>query len=269
MKTEMVDAFLDARARRRNIDRPGSGDEPFDLDDGYAMGAALSTRLQEFGYTTVGRKIAFTNKATWEEFGLHAPLWAHLYDRTVHVTDKGHMDVSLQNQVAPRIEPELVVKVNDRIGRVGREAIDLIGALEWMALGFEIVDCHYADWKFQPPDALADFGFHGQLIVGPPMQVPEGAGEELCEQLATFGVSLSRDSVIKETGVGSNTLGSPIKALGHLMELLESQAWASPLEPGEIITTGTLTAMLDIHPGETWSVKASGLELQDLSINLT
>jgi len=41
--------------------------------------------------------------------------------------------------------------------------------------------------------------------------------------------------------------------------VLAGQPQFAPLEAGEIITTGTLTAALPIRPGETWSSSYEGL----------
>ena len=41
----------------------------------------------------------------------------------------------------------------------------------WKSLGFEIIDCVYQDWKFQPPDFVASYGLHAALIVGAPIAV--------------------------------------------------------------------------------------------------
>src|SRR5262249_44457126 len=36
------------------------------------------------GYKPVGRKIGFTNRRIWDEYGVHAPVWGYVYDRTLH-----------------------------------------------------------------------------------------------------------------------------------------------------------------------------------------
>ena len=67
-------------------------------------------------------------------------------------------------------------------------------------------------------------------------------------------------------GVGSNVLGSPIKALRHLTEMLEKDSYNSLLGAGESVTTGTLTRALDIHDGDVWSTKITGIELHGLEV---
>jgi hypothetical protein len=44
-------------------------------------------------------------------------------------------------------------------------------AVEWLVLGFKIIDCPLMDWKFQPADFVAAYGLHASLIVGKPSAV--------------------------------------------------------------------------------------------------
>ena len=55
----------------------------FSLDDAYNVTAAMrATRLAR-GERVLGRKIGFTNRTIWAEYGVYAPMWGYLYDRTV------------------------------------------------------------------------------------------------------------------------------------------------------------------------------------------
>ena len=65
--------------------------------------------------------------------------------------------------------------------------------------------------------------------------------------------------VRKPYGVGANALGHPAAALAHLAAVLAGQPRFEAPGPGEIITTGTLTAALPIRPGESWSSSYEGL----------
>ncbi len=42
-----------------------------------------------------------------------------------------------------------------------------------------------------------------------------------------------------------------------------------PLAAGEVISTGTITDVLPVKPGEIWSTVITGLPLQNLSISYT
>ena len=100
----------------------------------------------------------FTNQSIWPELGLSEPIWAPIYDSTVQFQDGETAQHSLVGAVGPRIEVEVVVKL---------AALAPV-AIEWAALGYEIVQCHFPDWEFNCADAVADFGLHRGLLVGEP-----------------------------------------------------------------------------------------------------
>ena len=103
-----------------------------------------------------------------------------------------------------------------------------------MAHSVEIVQCHHPDWKVTLADCTADNGLHGRLIVGP--RVPlEHAGRSCRNSEAR----LYKGSQLVDRGVGANVLGSPLVALGYLVELLAKQPEAPPLRAGEIVSTGS------------------------------
>lgn len=268
MLTTLVYLLLDAKDNQRMIEPPTRRKERFGLNEGYKVYAALDRRLRKRGYQALGRKIGFTNQALWEEFRINTPIWAYIYDQTCQFADRGEAVVNLERMVAPRLEPELVLKVNDRIQSVGDEPEALIEAVDWIAIGFELVECHYPNWVFTAADTLADFGLHARLIIGERLKLDRASRVQVCQQLETFEVKLRRESEVIATGLGSHTLGSPLKALSHLRQVIDSQSWAEPLQANEIITTGSLTTVPYLKPGENWSVEVSGLALQPLSIHL-
>jgi 2-oxo-3-hexenedioate decarboxylase len=48
---------------------------------------------------------------------------------------------------------------------------DLLGCIDWIAHGFEIVQSIYPGWKFTAADTVAAFGLHGALLIGQPSSV--------------------------------------------------------------------------------------------------
>lgn len=64
---------------------------------------------------------------------------------------------------------------------------------------------------------------------------------------------------VRDTGSGSNVLGSPLAAAAHLIAVLAKQPQTKALQPGEIETTGTLTGALSIRGGETWGTMIFGI----------
>ena len=53
------------------------------MDDAYRITALANGMRVAKGYRPVGRKIGFTNRRIWDEYGVHAPVWGYVYDRTV------------------------------------------------------------------------------------------------------------------------------------------------------------------------------------------
>ena len=233
----------------------------FSLTDGYSVAAEITRRRTRCGERVIGRKIGFSNKMIWSKVGLDSPMWAPIYGRTVHFTDEQPVALSLAGMVAPRIEVEIVFKLRATPAREMEDGSTVLQAVEWLALGLEVVDCHYPEWKFNPADAVADFGLHAALIVGIPRRVSPTKVTRLATQLRDFQVSLLRNGDLAETGTGRNVLGSPAVALGYLTNLIDQDTGAGPLMAGELISTGTLTPLRKIAFDETWRAVASGLDV--------
>jgi 2-keto-4-pentenoate hydratase len=232
-------------------------DPGFGWPQGYAVAAELLKLRRARGERTVGRKIGFTNRNIWAEYGATAPIWAHVYDRTLVQAVEGHATVPLKGSARARLEPEIAFKLRAPLAAGITAPEKVIEAVEWYAPSFEIVDCHFDDWKFGPADSAADFSLHWRLIVGTPVRAADLA--TLARQLHDCKVTLSRDGKGVDTGVGANALGHPATALAHLADVLSRQPQFEPLAAGEIITTGTLTAAMPIQAGETWSSGYEGL----------
>ena len=192
---------------------------------------------------------------------------ARVWDRTLINADDGAADFALDALVQPRIEPEVVFGLATPTPR--RLTRELLACIEWLAPGFEIVQCHYPDWKFDAAECTASFGLHGALVVGTPVPVADRDPTTLLDTLATFTATLSCDSAIVEQGGGANVLGSPVIALDHLVQMLAGQPQFEPLAAGEIITTGTLTNAHSIAPGQRWTSDYGELDLDGLNITFT
>ena len=245
---------------------PSSRDSGFDLSTAYAVEAELVRLRRATGRTTVGRKVGFANKALWRMLRLETLVWAHMYDDTVRYADHNVASLSLKHTWRPKIEPEIVFKMKRPVSPAESDPLALLEAVEWLALGFEIIDCVFAAEKFQPADFVADFGFHSALVVGMPRRIDPEIIPALVDQLARFKVRLLKDGQLIEEGSGKNALRSPAACLSELVSAM-SRASAAPLEAGELVSSGTLTESQRIIPGETWTVIVDGLDLPDLTLH--
>lgn len=200
----------------------------------------------------------------WRLCGVCEPIWAYVYNRTVVHLPTSRGECQLGCFTEPRIEPEIVLHFRSA-PPVSADPAALLASIDWVAHGIEIVQSHFPGWKFQAADTIADCALHGTLLVGAPRSV-EGLGPDLVSALERFTISLSCDGAVRDTGRGSNVLGSPLVAAAHLIAVLAKQPHAEPLHAGELLTTGTLTAALPIRAGEIWSTALDGIALPGMSV---
>lgn len=241
----------------------------FGWDEGYEVAAELLALRRARGERTLGRKIGFTNRNIWAEYGATAPIWAHVYDTSLLHAEGGRATVSLHGSVQPRLEPEIAFKLKSGLSAGVVDPRRVLDAVEWYAPSFEIVDCHLAGWKFQSAESAADFALHWRLIVGAPVPIRDDDRDALVEHLRDCRVTLRKNGAVADRGVGANALGHPASALAHLASVLAGQPRFEPLGAGEIITTGTLTAAMQIKPGEVWDSEYAGLPVSGLRLAFT
>ena len=259
--------LLLARAKSAPLPPYSSLGKGLSVDTAYDISAEMLKLRRAKGEQVVGRKIGFTNRNIWPEYGVDAPIWNYVFDSTIRFARDNTGVQSLKGALEPKIEPEIVFCMRSA-PRPGMSVAQLADCIDWMAHGYEIVHSLYPGWKFQGADTVAAFGMHGVLIVGTPRQVRTIAGlnRDLEKETREFKVSLLCDGALRDSGVGTNVLGSPLLALRHLVDLLGHQPNHHMIEAGEIITTGTLTAALPISKGETWHTAFTGLDLPGLSV---
>jgi 2-keto-4-pentenoate hydratase len=238
-----------------------------DMTGAYEIAQQVHSLRLAQGQQPVGRKIGFTNPDMWERYGVRQPVWGYMYHHTVKLLDSSTTSFSLAHLMNPKIEPEIVLHFH-AAPPVGADAGRVLQCIDWIAMGFEIVHCHYADWKFQASDAVADAAFHGALLVG--VRQPVAAlGDDVLAALQQFSLTLSCDGQAIETGRGSNVLGNPLAAMAHLVAVLAQQSGYAPVRAGDMVTTGTLTAAYTVQAGQTWHTEQQGINLPSMSVNFT
>ena len=236
----------------------------FDVPTAYAVAHLIhEARLRE-GAHPVGRKIGFTNPDMWLRYGVREPIWAYLYDTTVVRASSRRNTCSIGRFTEPKIEPEIVFHFRCA-PPVGGDLPAILDCIDWVAHGFEIVQSHFPGWKFQAADTVADWALHGTLLIGEPQAV-DRLGTDPIAVLESFSIALSRDAELREVGVGTNVLGSPLSAIAHLIGVLSNQPQYRPLQANEIVTTGTVTAAQSVRAGETWRTDLRGIALPGLAV---
>ena len=266
--TSLAREMLDAYNTGSVVPVPPSAREGgIDLDTGYAVEEELARMRATAGHNVVGRKIGLANRAVWQAMKLRTLVWASMYDDTVHHAANGRGTWSVARMRAPRVEPEIVVRLK-AAPRPGADAAGALEAVEWIALGFEFIDCPYPDWKFQPGDFLASLGLHAALVVGEPRPIGRDEIPALVDKLAAFTTRLSKGGQVVEEGGGKNVLGSPALCLAEFFAAVPAQPGAKPVRAGELISTGTTTAAKPVAAGERWTMEVDSLDLSPLTVDL-
>jgi 2-oxo-3-hexenedioate decarboxylase len=236
----------------------------FDLALAHAVSAEILRRRRARGEQPIGRKIGFTNRNIWPEYGVAAPMWAHVYETTVTFLQEPSVRLPIGHLVQPLIEPEIVLHFSHAPGECTHED-ELLACVDWVAHGFEIVQCHYPQWKFQLADTVVDFGLHGALVIGPPQRIDRLG--DVARTLRSFTIALTKDGTVHARGTGANALDSPLHAAMHLLDALREHPEFEPIQAGEIVTTGTLVSPPALRPGETWMTELSGIQLRGLRLS--
>ena len=257
----IAEEIIAARAAGGRL-APFTGRIPgFGLDEAYRVAGVIACRRAARS-PVAGRKVGFTNPSLWKDAGLGHPVWGSMFEETVARTGAGGETpaVSMAGSVEPKIECEVVVVLRSVPARGDRGAAVARHVAE-IGLGFEVVDSPYPGWNMTPTDAVAVGGLHHGLAVGP--LIPVTDPETTAAAMAALTVSMTRapagDAAAAEhvaEGAGRMVLGNPLDAVGVLVEMAGDHG--SPLSPGEVITTGSLTPPLPAAAGEAYRAEAGG-----------
>jgi 2-oxo-3-hexenedioate decarboxylase len=243
--------------------RPG-----FDLNTAYEVEAFLKRLREANGHKTVGRKVGYANKAMWRMLKLETLVWGHMYDDTVHYGDNNSATLTIANARSLKIEPEIVFGLKESLTSSNVDAHAALEATDWLALGFEVIDCPFPGWQFQPSDFVASFGLHVALVVGERIAVHQESISQLLDDLPRCKVRMLKSRELVEEGSGKNSLRSPALCLAELADAVTKRSPNEPLAAGEIISTGTLTAGRALGRGDVWTAEVTGLAVPALTLTL-
>lgn len=255
---------LSVLGQGRQIAPFSSRDPAFGLDEAYKVTPIVRQMREARGEKAIGRKIGFTNSTIWEQYNVNGPVWGYMYDRTVRNLSEIGGTASLAELTDPRIEPEIVFGLSAAPNAAMNER-ELVSCIAWLALGYEVVQSIYPDWKFAASDTVAAFGLHGAMLIGERHPI-SGNAELWIDQLSNFDVELACNGDVVDRGHARNVLGGPLSALRHFVGVLAKDDVNPGLASGEIVTTGTLTRAMPIKPGETWTTTVSGIPLGSISV---
>ena len=260
--------LLAGRDAARGLETITGSDAGFTVEDGYAVADEARRLRIARGERPLGYKIGFTNRGIWARYGVFGPVWGPVWDSTVERVDNGEASVSLTPFCAPRLEPEIMFGIA-RTPAVGAGLPELFDCIEWVAHGYEIVDTHFAGWRFAAADTVADFALHGRLFVGPRVPAVRFDRQRVAAELAAIRVVLACDGHDVEEGVADIVLDGPLHALRLWVDAMAVQPQRWPIVAGDIVTTGTITDAAPLTPGQRWQTRLSDPRFAGMTLNTT
>ncbi len=240
--------LLACEAERR--DRVKFTDEWPELDvaTGYEIQDLTLSRRLARGEELVGIKLGLTSRAKQQRMGVETPFVAWLTDAMVLPAGD---PIPQEKLIHPRVEPELVFVMGERLEGPGVTAAQAMAAVDHVLGGAEVIDSRYKDFKFAAGDVIADNASSGAYVTGPVALPPS----EL--DLSLEAVLVEVDGHVVDSATGAAVQGHPAEALALAANDLAKRGHA--IEPGWIVLTGGMTDAYFATPGTSISCHFTNL----------
>jgi len=229
---------------------PLTDDVPdLDLETGYAVQRVL----REQAGPRVGWKLGVTSRAKQAQVGVSDPVYGFLPGAAA--LDLG-APLRTGELIQPRAEPEIVFVLGRDLAGEYVTAADVLSATSGLAVGIEILDSRFRDYRFTMADVVADNTSAARFVVGTPVP-PAGIDVRL------VGVLLEKNGELVATASGAASLGHPAAAVAWLVRRLAASG--EGLAAGEIVLSGGLTAATPVAPGDVVTVSIDRLGTVELA----
>ena len=243
------DLLTEARLERQAI--PQLSDTiSLDLAAAYAV-----QREQRSGRgDVIGWKLGVTSRAKQKQVGVDSPIRGFL--ATDHALELGE-PLAAAEHINPRCEPEIVFVMGSDLSGAHCTATEVLAATAGVAVGIEVLDSRYTDYRFTMPDVVADNASAGRYVVGPTVPL-DGIN------LALVGVVLEQNGDVVATASGAASLGHPAAAVAWLVRSLAEDG--EGLRAGDVILSGGLTAATPVKAGDVVAVSIDRIGTVELPV---
>lgn len=212
--------------------------------DSYAVQKAWVARKVSRGQRVIGKKIGLTSRSMQEAFGIDEPDYGILLDSMLFSSGD---EIDTAGLIEPRIEAEIAFVLDAALGPhcTFHEAI---AATRLVMPALEIIDARIerldraTGSRRGVRDTIADNAANAAIVIGGRPLRPWDI------DLSWSPTVLYRNGQIEESGVAAAVMGHPANAvawLGRTMHRL-----GSPIEPGEIILSGSFIRPVAINSGD-------------------
>ena len=236
---EIADRLDRAERERKAIDPPASGAK-LSAADAYRVQMINIERAVAAGRKIVGRKIGLTSLAMQKMLGVNEPDFGHLFDDMI-MQDGSECRTDLL--MLPRVEAEIAFVLKRELRGPGITRADVMAAADYVTPALEIIDTRIRDWKITLADTIADNASSARVVLG-----AEKSSPTICD-LAKVAMTLEKNGVAVEKGLGEAVLGHPAEPLAWLANKLAE--FGQSLAAGSVIIPGALCRAIDVAPGDS------------------
>ena len=241
--TAAASALFKAEQDRQQIGLLSLGYPDMDMDDAYAVQAALVEMKRAAGRKVIGWKIGLTSKAMQYALGIDIPDSGVLFDDMEFANGS---TVAAGHFIQPRIEAEIAFKLHSSLkGSVNRE--DVIAATEFVAPSIEILDTRILRADPQTGqarnvcDTISDNAANAGIVLGQQRHAPDAF------DLRWVGSIVSRNGEVEETGLGAGVLNDPVAGIVWLVRRLAD--YGQSVKAGQIVLAGSFIRPVECPSG--------------------
>ena len=236
---EIADRLERAEREHTATDAPTAGAQ-LSPADAYRIQMINVERAVAKGRRIVGRKVGLTSIAMQKMFGVNEPDFGHLFEDMM-LRDGTECPVS--TLMLPRVEPEIAFVLSRELRGPGITRDEVINATEYVTPALEIIDTRLRDWKITLADTIADNASSARVVLSSQMTLPKA------HDLAAIAMTLEKNGVKVEEGVGAAVLGHPAEPVAWLANKLSE--FGQKLDAGSVIIPGALCRAVEAAAGDS------------------
>jgi len=211
-----------------------------DRNASYQVQAAA---VEASGLTRAGWKVAATSGMAQELLGMDGPSIGPVFAEHLYAPGDS---VPVRPEHGAAIECEVAFEMAEDLDDARVTSIDdLLAATKRAFCAVEVVGCRF-DGGFKGAGisvCISDFSFNAALVCGPEI---DGWRDM---DLATVAASITINGEAGNSGTGAAVLGNPLLALQWAAT--EAQSIGLAFRKGDIVTTGTMTGVTPVRPGDS------------------
>lgn len=215
-----------------------------DMEDAYAIQAALVRRKEQSGAIRIGWKIGLTSKAMQSALNIDIPDSGVLLDDMMFANGA---TIPAGRFIQPRIEAEIAFIMKSPLKGPGVTAADVLAATDHVRPALEILDTRIL--RVDPAtkkarnvfDTISDNAANAGIVLG------ETRIDPFSTDLRWIGAILYRNGEVEETGLGAGVLDDPAISVAWLANRLGQ--YGDSIAAGDIVLSGSFVRPVEALPG--------------------